>query len=123
MAPAVIAALMGGSLMVPWDAMPLPDRQYATAQLIDHYGEEYQLSDSDKLEMYKTVECESGFRAVGRSSFPGEKSYGIAQINLPAHSDVTRAQAEDPDFAIDFMAAHFAAHDQRIWTCYRTLYG
>lgn len=125
MAPAIIAALMGGSLLVPWDSMTLPQREYATAQLIDSYGDKYKLTDGDKLQMYKTVACESAgtFKTILKSGFAREESYGMVQINTPSHPGVSKADAQDPDFAIDFMAAHFADHDKRIWTCWRNLYG
>ena len=64
------------------------------------------------------------YRAGNRWGFPAgtrERSFGLAQIHLPDHPDVTEAQAKDPDFAADFMARGFAAGNARWWTCARTL--
>lgn len=47
-----------------------------------------------------------------------EKSYGIAQIHLPDNPEVTREQAIDPAFAVEFMAKKFAEGRQRMWMGY-----
>lgn len=48
-----------------------------------------------------------------------ENSWGIAQINLRWHPEVTKAQALDPVFSVRFMAKRFAIGKQDEWTCYR----
>lgn len=50
-----------------------------------------------------------------------EKSFGLAQIHLPDH-DVSYEEATDPEFALDFMAKHFAEGKAAWWTCYRMIY-
>lgn len=37
-----------------------------------------------------------------------ERSYGLAQIHLPDHPDISRSQAEDIDFALSFMAKEYS---------------
>lgn len=73
--------------------------------------------DADAKEMTETIRCESRFHpdAVGDNG----KSFGLAQIHLPAHPDVSKEQALDPDFSIKWMAAHW--FQKRIWTCARIL--
>jgi hypothetical protein len=53
-------------------------------------------------QMQRTLFCESHYRNI-KSRLP-EESYGIAQIHLPSHPDITKEQALDPDFAIKWMA-------------------
>lgn len=85
----------------------------------------YGVSGSD---MAKVISCESGWSASAQSGYldpsgPNgrENSWGIAQINLDAHPEVTRAEATDPAWALDWMARQWAAGDARLWTCYRKL--
>lgn len=65
--------------------------------------------------MDKVINCESQWnpKAVGDHG----TSYGLAQIHLPAHPDITKAQAEDPKYAIHFMATMFAEGNENAWTC------
>jgi murein DD-endopeptidase MepM/ murein hydrolase activator NlpD len=49
---------------------------------------------------------ENRFRRTGGSSAGAE---GIAQIRLPSHPDVTKAQADDPAFAIPWAARYLAS--------------
>lgn len=70
-----------------------------------------------------TIECESNWDTNVQSIFvkdgKREESYGLAQINLPSHKQVTLAQAEDPEFAIKFLVDNFAAGKASLWSCWR----
>jgi len=60
--------------------------------------------------MERTIECESRFRNVQSSAYKNgvrEDSWGIAQIHLPSHPEVTVAQALNENFAIEGMAKNF----------------
>lgn len=69
--------------------------------------------------MKKVINCESRFNknAIGDGGY----SFGLSQIFLPAHPNVTKEQALDPKFAIEFMAEKFSQGKARLWTCYRNL--
>lgn len=68
--------------------------------------------------MADLIDCESmgsttiqsnhayGFTNAKKGIYKGERerSFGLAQIHLPDHPNVTEAQATDPAFAINFMA-------------------
>lgn len=45
-----------------------------------------------------------------------ENSWGPAQIHLPAHPEITKEQASNPDFALNFMADHLSKGKDK-WTC------
>lgn len=47
-----------------------------------------------------------------------EQSYGLVMIHLPAHPNITKAQAINPEFAIDFLAKNLALGKGAMWTCY-----
>lgn len=63
-----------------------------------------------------TLRCESQFNpsAIGDNG----NSFGIAQIHLPAHPDVTKQQALDPLWAINWAAYHFSLHQESMWSCW-----
>lgn len=88
-----------------------------TALYIHSSAEEYG-ADADQL--LATLDCESGLNpsAYGDAS----TSVGIAQIHLPAHPEISEAQALDPRFSIDWAARMFAAGKQGMWTCWQNLY-
>ena len=46
-----------------------------------------------------------------------ERSFGPGQIHEPAHPNITREQAVDPDFTLDFMAENVANGRSGMWTC------
>jgi hypothetical protein len=74
-------------------------------------------------EMKRVIKCESqGSTTIQsrhrRPDGSRERSFGLVQIYLPAHPDVTYEQAVNPKFAIDFMAKNFKEGRQRMWSCY-----
>lgn len=68
-----------------------------------------------------TLRCESGFDDKTIGDFG--TSYGVAQIHLPAHPDISKEEALNPFFAIDWAAQQFAVGHQYLWSCYKKLYG
>lgn len=86
--------------------------------MVSYYADQYQVSEEQIL---GTLACESSLnpKAVGDHGH----SFGIAQIYLPAHKNITKAQALDPEFSIEFMANMFSTGHQHLWTCWRNKYG
>lgn len=87
--------------------------------MITYYANEYEVS---AYQMEKTLFCESSLNPNAKNITPREQSYGVAQINLLAHKNITIAQATDPQFAIEWTAKAFSQGKQGMWTCYRTLF-
>lgn len=50
-----------------------------------------------------------------------ERSYGLSQIHLPAHPTITKEQALNPIFSLDWMTDQFAAGNENMWSCTRLL--
>lgn len=71
-------------------------------------------------EIDKVVQCESGYNplAVGDKG----KSFGLVQIHLPAHPNITKEQAFDEDFALNFIASEFSKNNKWKWSCYKSLF-
>lgn len=65
----------------------------------------------------RTIKCESSMnpKAVGDHG----TSFGIAQIHLIDHPEITKEQALDPYFSIEYMAQQFAKGNARLWSCYK----
>lgn len=97
--------------------------------LITEAAEKYGV---DREHLYGTLEYESdGFRDITiQSQVPSatgpngkEDSWGICQIHLPDHPEITREEAQDPAFCIPWTAEQFAAGHAAQWTAWRILYG
>ena len=95
-------------------------------ELIKVKGAEYHVST--RL-MEEIINCESqGSTTVqSRHKYPTnkyapagtrEQSFGLVQIHLPAHKNITKEQAIDPVFATDFLAKNLKAGKGRMWSCY-----
>ena len=68
-----------------------------------------------------TIYCESMYYNTQSSIVRNgvrEPSYGIAQIHLPSHTDVTVEEAMNPYFAVDFIINHWNATEKGIWHGY-----
>lgn len=77
--------------------------------------------------MIDTIDCEDvSWKADQQSNITTkdgrEESYGLAQINLPAHPEISYAQATTPEFAIEFMAKEMADGKASEWSCWRKLH-
>lgn len=72
-------------------------------------------------EMWQTILCED--RTLDTKA-RGDKGLarGLAQIRSDYHPEVTDAQADDPFFAIEFMAQYFAKGKQSQWSCWNNLF-
>ena len=71
----------------------------------------------------KTLNCENQFRAKGQSEhvYKGERedSWGSAQINLYWNPTISKAQAEDPEFAIKWTAEKWATGNAILCSCWK----
>ena len=93
---------------------PIMPVELTIDEKITKYASEYKV---DETLMRKVIKCESSFNpnAVGDKG----TSYGLSQIHLPAHPDITKEQATNEDFAINFMAKEFSKNNMKIWSCYK----
>ncbi len=116
---------------VAWEVKeePLTKSKGDITELINKYADQYGVS---RTLMYNIIECEtahtfdpniqSGLKYKFSDSKRGivigqqEQSYGLAQIHLPDHPQVTIEQAKDPVFAIKFMA-QILSQDRHLWYC------
>lgn len=94
-------------------------------QLIHDKGIEAGLSEAKIGQIIAVVECESQFENVqSRCLYKNgerELSFGISQIHLPAHPNITKEQALDIEFAVDFIVNAWVNNEQSKWTCARKL--
>lgn len=84
--------------------------------LIKQNVEEYHLNYKT---FYNTLDCESqGFKDV---SIRGDNGLarGLAQIRSDYHPDITDAEADDPVFAVHYMAQEWSKGNENEWSCYK----
>lgn len=71
------------------------------------------------VNMIRVIKCESSFNpAIGgdvRNGVP--TSWGLSQIHLSAHPEVSKEMATSPEFAIRFMGDAFKKGQQGMWSC------
>jgi soluble lytic murein transglycosylase-like protein len=63
------------------------------------------------------INCESTWNPVAVGD--GGKSHGLVQIHEGYHPDISREQAQDPRFAIDYLVSEVSEGNGRRWTCFR----
>lgn len=106
--------------------MPIPDPNATSSleALVRATEVQYGLTDS----FYNTLKCESaGWQntqsRVAHAAGPNgrEDSWGVVQIHLPDHPEITRAQALDPTFAVPWAAEIFKEGSAHLFTCYTHL--
>lgn len=76
--------------------------------------------------MTDIIECESGGDPNIQSFVIDKKgkredSWGLVQIHLPDHPEVTKEQATDADFSLDFLAYHLSTGQGSMWSCFRQI--
>lgn len=91
----------------------LSTREEMEAYIIREYPEY-------STDMIRVINCESNFNPSigGDLRENGYTSWGLSQIHLPAHQNVSKEQATDPLFAIRFMGEAFEKGKQEMWSCY-----
>ncbi len=106
----------------PAESQSLPIKIIDINDLITKDAEKYGVS---RKKLYDTLDCESAhFQDVTiqsgyyKKDGTRERSYGISQINLDAHTDISYEQAIDPEWAIDYAARSFAEGKASQWSCY-----
>ena len=120
----VFSALLIGVCSIPskisYIKPPEPPRtdKQAILEYISFYAEKHAVSE---ITMQRVIACESGYKhtAIG----DGGNSYGLVQIHLPSHPTITKEQATNPLFAVEFLAENLADGKGKLWTCYRKLIG
>ncbi len=100
-----------------------PITSYSVPELVTYFADKYQVSGN---EMLVTIKGESEF-VNGQSNIINSKgvredSWGIVQIHLPSNPTVTKEQALDQVFSVEFMAKEFSLGHQRKWTVWRDNY-
>ena len=104
---------------------PVPTQEILS--LINEKAAEYGVSGEV---LYAVIKGESGFdpRTVGDDSYvcpltgKVSPSYGLSQISSCWHPEISREQAMNPIFAVDFTAKHLSQGKCSWWTVCRNLY-
>ena len=89
----------------------------------------------DVSQFVKVIDCESKFKPTVQSNHyykddyyikelrgKRELSFGIAQIHEPSHPTITREQAYNPLYSLEWMAKQWASGNEEMWSCYNDLY-
>ncbi len=89
---------------------------------IHESAKEYKVSENY---MHKIIKCESNYVQDVQSrhiqSYGQELSFGLVQIHEPSHPSVSREEATNPEFAIDFLAENLSKGREGMWSCSRMI--
>lgn len=112
----IVVSISFPKLLIAEDTFPKNWCDYQDYKcLVQRYSKEYNVSART---MEKIIACESGWNPIAHNS-KGEDSWGLVQINLKAHSDISVEQATDPEFAVQFLARHLNQGKSKMWSCAR----
>ena len=86
------------------------------AQVKDHITSKAKQAGLSVSLVTAIAECESGFDKdiVGDHG----NSYGVFQIHLPSHPNITKAQALDPIWATAWAIEKMKSGKWKMWSCY-----
>lgn len=115
--PRVSAHAQEASVRISDGTWVVVEQPLTIPQLIARYAALYGVN-REILTNVLTCESRLSASAVGDSG----ASYGVAQINLPSHPTISKEEALDPEFAINFAAKEFSVGHASLWSCYRILY-
>lgn len=96
-----------------------PEKKISNQDMLWKIGLEKGLQREQIILIEKVIFCESSWNPEILGD--GGTSYGLVQIHLPAHPNISKEQALDPIFAINFIVDEFLNGNQNKWTCYRNL--
>ena len=105
---------------------PLKQELTSSTTIVAYIKKEALKRNIEPEPIIETIKCESNFIPDVQSRHryadgTREQSFGLVQIHLPSHPYVTKEQANDPEFAIDFILDAWQSGQQRMWTCARML--
>jgi hypothetical protein len=63
------------------------------------------------------ISCESGWNSLAKGDLG--TSWGLVQVHLPAHPNITKTEALDPYWSADYLIKELAAGKGSQWSCYR----
>lgn len=102
-----------------WDAT-------TTMDVITSLSDEYHVSSSTMLAVV-TCETAGNLGSTTIQSFAmdrhgnRENSWGLSQIDLDYHPDITKEQAQNPIFALTYLADNLSKGNGDMWTCFKMM--
>ena len=85
-------------------------------ELIKRIAEDYKVSPSLML---RIARCESGLRPSAIGDF--NNSFGLWQIHLPSHPQITKEQALNALWSTKWSAEKIANGKAYMWTCFKNM--
>ena len=103
------------STKVTAEAPIIDQTSLSVVDQVKYYSELYNVN----IEIVdRVIQCESRYNPNAHNSV-GENSWGLVQINLNAHPDITKEQAIDTNFAINYLVKNISEGNGKMWTCYQ----
>jgi predicted hydrolase (HD superfamily) len=112
-----IVLILGSNITVgiAADVVPITNQQANYMVLANIIATQYAVKTSLTK---KIINCESSYKSTATHITKREQSYGLVQINRLAHPTISINQAEDPTYAITYLASNLATGNGHQWSCY-----
>lgn len=94
--------------------------ELSNEELLWKIGLEKGMSQETLIQIERVINCESSGNSQAIGDFGN--SFGLVQIHLISNPEITKEQALDPIFSLNFITDEFIKGHQNKWTCYRMLY-
>lgn len=82
--------------------------------LINFYADKWEV---DRQKLFDVIECESSF-VEDNNTGDGGRARGLAQIRRDYFPEVSDKEADDPDYALNFIAKAWHDGHTNWWSCY-----
>ncbi len=107
-------------ILPPMDMKVVPIYGHETPEIVDYLIHTAENAEVDPTEVRRIIYCESTWQNVQsfyQKNGVREDSHGLAQIHLPSHPEVSKDEAYDPYYAINFIVDH-VKEGKYIWYAY-----
>jgi hypothetical protein len=101
-----------------------PKPPKTVSELVLQYSKQYGVSSTTMWTVMKCENKELDPTLQSRIITNGKRelSFGLVQIHVPSHPDITLKQATDAEFSIKYLAQQLKKGNGKQWTCYRTYF-
>ena len=89
-------------------------------ELVSYFADKYDVSQETMIRIINCENAEWNPALQSRIIKKGkrEESWGLVQIHLLSHPEITKEQATDASFSIEFLAKYLSLEKGKMWSCF-----
>lgn len=113
----VLVPLLAYAKPLETQVLEIIPNELSIAGQIEYYSNLY---GADSKIVSKVIQCESEFNPNAHNP-NGEDSWGLVQINLDSHPEITKEQALDTNFSINYLVENISNGRGKMWSSWRAI--